>query len=615
MASKSKTLSNIKELFKNGKVKIADLFVMFLTAFICGNYYTALSGDFTDLAYVRNVDITGFFIVFISVMLIMATTVIVIRSTLILNWSLLCFSVLYATYLCTAVSEKIYFNIGVALVLVFILKYVTSENRLGIDLLSISQKTSFILTSVIFAVFVVFVSWCTVTKYLTFSHATFDFGIFCQMFEQMAKTGLPFTTVERSEYLSHFAVHFSPVYYLLLPGYMIFRSPIYLLISQAVIVGAGMFPLRRICLRLGMTPAMSTAAAALYAVFPTMANGCFYDFHENKFLSVFILYMIYFALCKNNIGIVVFAVATLSVKEDAAIYVMAITIWMLITNRKRLTAVAVFSLSVIYFIFACKMIELSGGEIMMSRLDNYYIDNNGGFIDVIKTCFYDIGFLIKEVFLGANTEGFSEITYSGQKIEFIFWLCIPLMFMPFASKHTTHLVLMIPLLVINLMPEWMYQHNVNYQYTYGTAALLIVAAFLALSEKSPEARRRLVCCSLVISFVFASSLVYPKANRYITRYNKNEAEFTATAEALDTIPEDASVTSYGFFIPYLSHIDDLHTSPDYYSPYEKTDYYVIDTRYSSDSHTQKMITAMEDDYELIFERGYAQIYQRIDGNG
>jgi len=607
--------SRLKELWIDKIVKPADIFALFLTGFICANYYTAAIGDFTDLAYVRDISILSFAVVLISTILIFAATVIALKSTIILNWSLLCSSVFFAVLLCSQLDGEIYFNIGVALVLIFIVKYVTEENRLGIDLLSMSKKTSFIITAAVFAVFFVFVSYCTVMKYRTFAHSTFDFGIFCQMFEQMAKTGLPFTTVERSEYLSHFAVHFSPVYYLLLPFYMIFRSPAFLLVAQAFIVGFGMFPLRRICLKLGMTPAMSTAAAVLYAVFPTMANGCFCDFHENKFLSVFILYLIYFALCENDIGILVFTFATLSVKEDAAIYVMAVAIWMLLTKRNRLTAAFSFLISVLYFIFACKMIAFSGGEIMMSRLDNYYIDQDGGFLSVIKTCFFDIGFLIKEVFLGANTERFSEITYGGQKIEFILWTCAPLLFMPFASKKTSHLTLMIPLLVINLMPAWMYQHNVNYQYTYGTAALLIAAAVLALSEKTPEFRRRVMVGALVISLVFASSLLSSKAGKYVERYYKYSDAYEATADALDTIPEDASVTAYGFFVPYLSHIDDLHTCPDYYAPYAQTDYYVIDTRYKNDSHTSKMIAAMDDDYELVHEGGYAQVYKRINADG
>ncbi|MBQ8474123.1 MAG: DUF2079 domain-containing protein [Clostridia bacterium] len=600
----------ISRLFNDGILSIPDLFILFLTSFISGNLIVAVQGPFNDLTYVRALSAASFWIVFTVTLALLSFTVLCFKTTLFLNWALLISSLCYAITLCTTITNQIYFNIGVALVLLFIMKYLTAENRLGLQGITVSEKQGYIITAVLFVIFTAVVSICTVIKYYCFAHATFDFGIFCQMYEQMAKTGLPFTTVERSEYLSHFAVHFSPVYYLLLPGYMIFRSPVYLLIMQAAVVGLGVFPLRRICLKVGMSPAISVLVCAVYVLFPTMANGCFYDFHENKFLSVFILYLVYFILCEKNWGILLFTFLTLSVKEDAAIYVMAVAVWMLLTSKKKLTSVFIFLISVVYFVFACNMIQLCGGEIMMSRLDNYYIDEDGGFLDVIRTCFYDIGFLIKEVFLGANTERFSEMTYGGQKIEFVLWLFIPLMFAPFAAKRTTQLTLLIPLLVINLMPEWMYQHNVDYQYTYGTAALAIASAALSFSEMKAETRKRLLLCAIVISTVFSASLVYPKANRYFVRYRELGEEYSETREALSTIPTDASVTAYGFFVPAIAYIDDLHTSPDYYAPYEQTDYFVIDTRYMGDSHTTRMIDTMGDDYELFREGGYAQIYKK-----
>ena len=85
----------------------------------------------------------------------------------------------------------------------------------------------------------------------------------------------------------------------------------------------------------------------------------------------------------------------------------------------------------------------------------------------------------------------------------------------------------------------------------------------------------------------------------------------ATEEALGQIPSDASVTAYGYIAPHLYYVDDLHSSPEYYGDYEKTDYYVIDTRYARDEHTQKMYDAMGDDYSLLCETGYIKIYRLI----
>ena len=77
-------------------------------------------------------------------------------------------------------------------------------------------------------------------RYKTFSTPNYDFGLFCNMFHNMKETGLPLVTSERDRLLSHFAVHISPIYYLLLPFYWIFPSPLTLQIGQAVALMLGM---------------------------------------------------------------------------------------------------------------------------------------------------------------------------------------------------------------------------------------------------------------------------------------------------------------------------------------------------------------------------------------
>ena len=595
---------------------MTDLFAMLACAFVCASFTGAAAGDFTSLAWMRQMSLLLFWGTFFTALFFLWAGFLLTKTTRIISWCLFVSALLYSLLLVGTLSGDLFFNIGVGAVLLLIAKYVAGENRLGLEGASFSWRASLYVTAAVFLLFCLFVGFCTIAKYKAFAHGTFDFGIFCQMFEQMAKTGLPYTTVERSQYLSHFAVHFSPIYYLLLPGYMLLRSPAYLLLAQAVVVGLGMFPLRRICRTLGLSPLCATGAAVLYALYPTMANGCFYDFHENKILSVLLLYMISFILERRRLPAAVFALLVLCVKEDAFIYVAAVALWMLLSRRDRWFAAGMIGASLVWFVFACSMIRLSGGEIMSDRFANFSSSVGGGsLLDAVRTCFYNIGYLIREVFSGAETEVYQELTYSGQKLEFVLWLCAPLLFTPFAGKRSVQLVLLIPLLVVNLMPDWMYQFNIDFQYTYGTAALLLVSAMLTVSGWGPAGRRLFFCSALSLGLVFSVSAVYPKAQRNITRYYANKSEYDATADALKKIPADASVTAYGYMMPHLYFVDDLHSCPDYYAPLEQTEYYVLDTRYASDTHKKKLRMSMADDYTLVTEAGYVQIYRLTEPAG
>ena len=94
--------------------------------------------------------------------------------------------------------------------------------------------------------FFLFVSVWTVCRVYSFSTPTYDFGIFSQMFYHMKESGLPMTTLERDGLMSHFMVHMSPIWYLLLPFYLLVPSPVTLQVLQAAVMASAVIPLCRI---------------------------------------------------------------------------------------------------------------------------------------------------------------------------------------------------------------------------------------------------------------------------------------------------------------------------------------------------------------------------------
>ena len=248
---------------------------------------------------------------------------------------------------------------GLALVIIIIAKAALSKGRLTIEA-DFSWSSGYIAVIALAVLLGGITAYTTSFKYRTFSEATFDLGIFTQMFEMMAKTGLPLTTVERGRELTHFAVHFSPFFYLLLPGYMLFRSPLYLFVVQAFGVSLGAIPVYRIGKALKFSPISSLLCSLVYLMYPTMLNGCFRDFHENKFLAVCILYLIYFILIENRVGTIAFTLLTLSIKEDAAIYIFAIALFIIFSRKRKYRGIIMLFGAAGYYLFATKMITFFG---------------------------------------------------------------------------------------------------------------------------------------------------------------------------------------------------------------------------------------------------------------
>ena len=209
-----------------------------------------------------------------------------------------------------------------------------STNRFSLP----QQRRLFFILAIVFgAAQAMFIALYTCARYNNYASPNYDFGIFCNMFSSMVRDFTQTVSCERDAIIQHFAVHFSPIYYLMLPFYFVFRSPLTLQILQAVIVGSGVIPLYLNARRRKLSPALGAALCFAYALYPALIGGCSYDMHENCFLAPLLLWLFYCAECdgtKRRILTALFAVLTLAVKEDAAVYVAFFGIYKLISDGR-----------------------------------------------------------------------------------------------------------------------------------------------------------------------------------------------------------------------------------------------------------------------------------------
>ena len=111
--------------------------------------------------------------------------------------------------------------------------------------------------------------------------------------------------------LSHFAVHVSPSYYVLLPFYCIVPHPGTLQVMQAVVIASAVIPMWLIGKRHGLHPLLRTLLCLVLLLLPTTAGGASYDIHENCFLLPLILWLMYAFDRRSILLTLLFAVLTL----------------------------------------------------------------------------------------------------------------------------------------------------------------------------------------------------------------------------------------------------------------------------------------------------------------
>ena len=371
------------------------------------------------------------------------------------------------------------------LVFVVCINYARSQ-KIPLPTKDISSKAS--LTIVITA-FVVLSSYWTFllwARTATYNAPCFDMGIFAQAYDNIVDPShhfLPITTCERGEELSHFAVHFSPILYLLAP-FCFFIEPLpVLVVAQIVLVLSGVFPIYLICREIKLSNLKTTLISLLFLIYPVMSSGSFYDFHENAFLAPLILWTLYFSHKKkwyHTLLMFVFALLVLMVKEDAAIYVAFISLYIFFGRKRYASGASMFIMTVAYFFFAIAMISHfqqnmfhgAEGNMLSSRYANI-IGDEAGFMSLIKVFIVDPALYITE-------------SLTSNKLFYILNMFLPLAFLPIITRKPSRWLLLGPIYILNLVTDYPYQHDIGYQYSFGSGALLVYLAAINLADLSND---------------------------------------------------------------------------------------------------------------------------------
>ncbi len=513
------------------------------------------------------------------------------------------FSVLSVVSLCDSFSVAF---LAACLILIFILAVYTLRGSDTIDSVCKikSAHMAFAVAAAVLAlVFFLFVSLWTVCRVYSFATPTFDFGIFSQMFYNMKESGLPITTLERDGALSHFNVHVSPAYYLLLPFYMLIPKPETLQVLQAAVLASSVIPLYMIGKRHGLTGLQRTLLCALLLVYPAFSGGTSYDIHENCLLAPLILWVLYGVERKNILIISVFSFLTLTVKEDAAVYAAVVGLYIMVSSlirgakkerRMLITGIAVTAVSIVWFLAVTGYLSNVGDGVMSYRYKNFMYDGSSSLMTVVKAVIMSP---MKAVFECVDKE----------KLSFILLTTIPLLGLPLITRKYERFILIIPYLLINLMSDYQYQHDIFFQYTFGSTAFLFYLTAVNLSDiKGTRIRVSMLIAACIVGGSLFTVQIIPKAEPYITNCCEKGEYYRGIRNALSVIPDGASVAATTYYTAYLSDREVL------YDIKHSSDEHILECEYVALAHNS---TSSYKRFETVDKSGYDAFCAVLTDNG
>ena len=417
-------------------------------------------------------------------------------------------------------------------------------------------------------------------RYLT--HRNFvDFGIFAQT--ASSAFGCFCNAVEGS----HYAFHFSPILYVVGAAVWLVRSPLVLVVLQALAGALAIPPIAGIVARRG-DPSTARLVAVVVFLYPALGGAIFTDFHENGFAPAAIAWMLWAFDSGYFLASGIAALVALSVKEDQALFL----------------AVAG---------------GLGAWSFRGTRAGRFAL-----WIGIAGVCVFALFFALIQPHAAANPQWAPTRFYAwsakdvralfpGGLLErggFVVLAFVPLLFLPFRSRMM--LLAAAPLAEV-LLSRMSTTFTMGTHYAGAWLGYVLVAFAFAIGElPGVRARRLLVWCIAlcVLEYAVANPL-HPGLNLHPIASRDSALE-----QVLHRLPPDVSIATQEEVFTHLA-LRDPYARPLPDNPAQPTDacFILLDRDYPASPRLVEYGARVESlakmgVYTSVFHRGGIQIYRR-----
>ncbi len=460
-----------------------------------------------------------------------------------------------------------------------------------------------------------------VRKYLVFGYVGQDLAYFGQILHTTLHGHLFWGNLLQDLIYSRtvttdFAGHNSPMMFLFLPFYALFPTPITLLVLRNVVMLGCAFPVFLLARRHASVP-IAWLWAAAFLLTPAILYQSFFDFYPLSFVTLPLLFTLFFYLEQRYKAFCVAMLCTLLVREDLVFFVFGLGLLALIRHRSprwTLVPLAVAAAWAILSFFVVLPAGLHGATF------------------VTDACFSHLGTNARQMLQSVVFHPRENILVRGNIVYLKTLLTATGLFLSCGSLVT---LLCLPYVAINLLAGAgpCITTVIFAQYSVVPATLLFAGALLSMERRTPEGRlarfARLGLFSnavppLLLIALCCGSLVFvtgkPQVDELRTQPWGNEAR-----HVLSLVPATASVAAPRYMLPHLANRDCLyqaHRLLQYHSAiYE---YLILDLEWShinaSDAYRTQYARVIEQaaadpSFETIYSSAEYRVYMNAAAAG
>lgn len=454
-------------------------------------------------------------------------------------------------------------------------------------------------------------TYWTVRNHRGFGTFGFDVGIFDQGTWLLSRFEEPFVTVRG---LHLFGDHTSFILILLAPLYWIAPTPVTLLVAQSLALGLAAVPAFLLARDQLRNEWLALGAAVAYLAHPAVGWTNLEQFHPDVFEVPLIFLAFWLILRKCWIGYWICIAALLLIKEDVALFTLALGVWFAFRSKSEVGPATV-GVSLIWLGATLSLIIPAfneAGPLYGSRLP---FGGIGGTLRASLTRPWDV----------------IDHALGPDRMFYVLQLLAPLGMLPLLSPSTA-LVAILPL-GINVLSTFWYQYHIQYHYATLIVPVFVIASILGIA-RVPSVRRR----QMLVGFMVLSSLVSgwywgatPLSHRpaYIADPDARYAE--VLREAIKLIPSDAAISVDYSVVPHVAHRRKVYEFPNpwYASNWgdaskerqrlpeaDRIEYVLVSRAASEDSPRIPVLAELEQngEFEAIYEQLGIVLLHRVGSN-
>jgi uncharacterized membrane protein len=412
-------------------------------------------------------------------------------------------------------------------------------------------------------------------QHANFGTFGFDMGIYDQGIWLASRFEDPFVTVRG---LNIFANHVDPIWVLFVPFYWLGAGPIFLSLVQATWMAAGAVPVYLLGRERLRNPWLGVALAAAYLLHPSLQWITKFHFHPEAFAVTPLLFAWWFAIHERWRWFTVMVVMALASKESVAMAVFTLGLvvaWKFHRRVGLVTSAAALG----WFLVATRVIipAATGGD--------------GPFYSELYGQWGDNPLDIAQGILTNPSEVFDTVTH-GDRLDYYRMMLAPVAFLPLLALPA--LAIGVPQVLVNVLSSHTLTHSIQYQYSTVVLAAMFIALPEAVGRRNVRMGGRRFLVGLVVATSLAANVAWSPSPigvdfRSGIWSREPRARHIAINEALDQLPDHASVSATYYVVPHVTHRELVYEFPNPFraanwglrgkdlDPPEDVEYLLVDT--------------------------------------